>query len=50
MENGNGKNIRIWRDNWVPRGDMKSSANPRNSRWRKVDQLINQEEHLWKED
>jgi hypothetical protein len=46
---GNGKNIRIWRDNGIPRGDMKVSANLTHSRIRRVDQLINQDDHTWKE-
>jgi hypothetical protein len=47
---GNGKKIRIWRDNWVPRGDMKVTVNTTKSRIRRVEQLINHEEHTWKED
>jgi hypothetical protein len=47
---GNGKNVRIWRDSWIPRGDMKLTVNPTNSRVRRVAELINQEDHTWKED
>jgi hypothetical protein len=47
---GNGEKIRIWRDNWIPRGDMKAMANMTNSRVRRVANLINQEEHSWNED
>ena len=42
---GNGKKVRIWRDNWIPRGDMKISIHVNNSKLRKVDQLINQGDH-----
>jgi hypothetical protein len=42
--------VRIWRDNWIPRGDMKVTANMTNSRVRRVASLINQEDHSWKED
>jgi hypothetical protein len=44
-----GKKIRIWRDNWVPKGDMKVTSNVNNSRLRTVAQLINHEYHTWKE-
>jgi ribonuclease HI len=47
---GNGAKVRIWRDNWVPRGNMKISANVNNSRLRRVSQLINNHDHTWKED
>jgi hypothetical protein len=47
---GNGKNVRIWRDSWIPRGDMKLTVNPTNSRVRRVAELINQQDHTWKED
>jgi hypothetical protein len=47
---GNGRNIRIWRNNWLPRGDMKSTPNITNSRIRKVADLINQEDLSWKEE
>jgi hypothetical protein len=47
---GDGKKVRIWRDNWIPRGDMKASSNLTNSRVRRVADLINQENHTWKED
>jgi hypothetical protein len=46
---GNGRKIRIWRNNWVPRGDMKITNNVNNSMLRKVSQLINQDDHSWKE-
>jgi hypothetical protein len=47
---GNGKKVRIWRDNWIPRGDMKVTANLSNSRFRRVEKLINQENRSWKEE
>jgi hypothetical protein len=47
---GNGKKVRIWRDSWIPRGEMKATTNPSNSRVRRVADLINQEDHSWKED
>jgi hypothetical protein len=47
---GNGEQVRIWRDNWIPRGDMKITANLTKSRLRRVSDLINQEDHTWKED
>jgi hypothetical protein len=31
---GNGEKVRIWRDNWIPRGDMKVTTNMTNSRVR----------------
>jgi hypothetical protein len=46
---GNGKKVRIWRDDWIPRGDMKITRNMANSRVRRVADLINQEDHSWKE-
>jgi hypothetical protein len=46
---GNGKKVRIWRDNWIPRGDMKVAANLSNSRLGRVDNLINHEDKTWKE-
>jgi hypothetical protein len=47
---GNGAKVHIWRYNWVPRGNMKISANVNNSRVRRVSQLINHHDHTWKED
>jgi ribonuclease HI len=47
---GDGKKIRIWRDNWVPRGDMKVTNNVNNSRIRRVAELINHNSRTWKED
>jgi hypothetical protein len=47
---GNGQKVRIWRDSWIPRGDRKISSNPTNSRLRRVADLINQNDHTWKED
>ena len=47
---GKGKKVRICRDNWIPRGDMKVTANTTNSRVRRVADLIDQEEYSWKED
>jgi hypothetical protein len=47
---GNGRKVRIWRDNWIPRGEMKATENATNSRVRRVTNLINQEDHTWKED
>jgi hypothetical protein len=45
----NGQKIRIWQDNWAPRGYMKITNNVNNSSLRRVAQLINQEEHTWNE-
>jgi hypothetical protein len=39
---GNGKKIRIWRDNWIPRGELKITKNLKKSRLRRVSDLINQ--------
>jgi hypothetical protein len=47
---GNGKNVRIRHDSGIPRGDMKVTVNPTYSRVRQVAELINQEDHTWKED
>ena len=47
---GNGKKVWIWRDNWVPIGDMKITTNLTNSRLIRVSGLINQEDHSWKEE
>jgi hypothetical protein len=46
---GNVKKVRIWRDNWIPRGDMRVTANLTKSRVRRVDKFINQEERSWNE-
>jgi ribonuclease HI len=46
---GNGKKVRIWRDNWVPRGDIKITNNVNNSMVSKVEHLINQDDHSWNE-
>ena len=46
----NGNSVRIWRDNWIPRGNMKINMNPTRSRTRWVADLIDQESHAWKED
>jgi hypothetical protein len=47
---GNGRKIRIWRDNWIPRGKLKITRNPSKLRFRKVADLINQHDHTWKEE
>jgi hypothetical protein len=39
---GNGKKIRIWRDNWIPSGELKITKNLTKSRLRRVSDLINQ--------
>lgn len=46
----NGNSVRIWRDNWIPKGNMKINMNPTRSRTRWVADLIDQESHAWKED
>jgi ribonuclease HI len=45
-----GEKIRIWRDNWVPRGNLKIIGNMAGSRRRWVSELINQDTRTWKED
>jgi uncharacterized protein YfaT (DUF1175 family) len=45
----NGAKVCIWRDSWVPRGNMKITSNVNNSRLRSVSQLINHQDHTWKE-
>jgi hypothetical protein len=47
---GNGKKNRIWRDNWIPRGELKITKNLTKSRLRRVSYLINQNDHTWKEE
>jgi hypothetical protein len=46
----NGKNVRIWRDNWIPRGDFKITANVTKSRIRWVKDIIDHDKKEWKED
>jgi hypothetical protein len=46
----NGKKVTIWRDNWIAREDIKVTANLTNSRFRRVDMLINHEDRSSKED
>jgi hypothetical protein len=46
----NGTKVQIWRDNWIPRGNLKviGKANHRRSRW--VSDLIDQVTKTWKEE
>jgi hypothetical protein len=46
----NGKKIRLWRDNWIPRGYLKVSGNTSGSRLRWVADLIDHQTKEWKED
>jgi hypothetical protein len=46
---GNGKKVRIWRNNWIIGGDMKSTANLTKSGIKSVEKLISQEDQSWKE-
>jgi hypothetical protein len=46
----NRKKIRIWRDNWIPRGNLKVAGNSSDSRMRWVCDLINRETKQWKEE
>jgi hypothetical protein len=47
---GNGEKVRIWRDNWIPRGEFKITKNLSKSRLRKVKDIIDQDNTEWKED
>jgi hypothetical protein len=47
---GNGEKVRIWRDNWIPRGEFKITKNLSKSRLRKVKDIIDQDNREWKED
>jgi hypothetical protein len=44
-----GKKIRIWRDNWVPRGNLKVIGNASGTRRRWESELIDQDTKTWKE-
>jgi hypothetical protein len=46
----NGEKIRIWRDNWVPRGNLKVFGNASKSRLRWVSDFIDPSSKSWKED
>jgi hypothetical protein len=43
----NGKKTRIWRDNWIPRGQLKITRNTTKSRLGWVGDLIDQEPNDW---
>jgi hypothetical protein len=45
-----GSKIRIWRDNWIPKGNLRPSPRPRGPRYRWVSDLINQNTMQWKEE
>jgi hypothetical protein len=45
-----GERIRIWRDNWVPRGNLKIIGRTSKSRLRWVSDLVDQETKTWKEE
>jgi hypothetical protein len=45
-----GSKIKIWRDNWVPRGNMKIFGKADHSRWRWVSDLIDPTTKRWKEE
>jgi hypothetical protein len=45
-----GSKIRIWRDNWVPRGNLKASTKIGGGRYRWVSDLIDNSSMTWKED
>jgi hypothetical protein len=45
-----GSKIRIWRDNWLPRGNLKVMGNASGSRIRWVSELIDPSTKTWKED
>jgi hypothetical protein len=45
---GDGKNIRIWRDNWLPRNlALKAQPGKTNDRHRRVNQLVNESTGTW---
>nr|XP_051228987.1 uncharacterized protein LOC127346758 [Lolium perenne] len=46
---GDGTNIRIWRDNWIPRGNHKVIGKASNQRLKWVSDLINQTTKTWDE-
>jgi hypothetical protein len=45
-----GERIRIWRDNWVPRGNLKVIGKTSKSRLRWVSDLVDQETKTWNEE
>jgi hypothetical protein len=45
-----GSSIRIWRDNWLPRGNLKSMGNASKRRIRWVSDLIDPSTKTWKEE
>jgi hypothetical protein len=45
-----GSKVQIWRDNWLPRGNLKVIGKSSNSRIRWVSDLIDPSTKLWKED
>jgi hypothetical protein len=45
-----GSKIRIWRDNWIPRGNLKASKKIGKGRQRWVSDLIDKNSMTWKED
>jgi hypothetical protein len=46
----NRSKIRIWRDNWIPRGNLKASNKIGKGRYRWVSDLIDTSTRTWKED
>jgi hypothetical protein len=45
-----GSRIRVWRDNWLPRGNMKPMGNASKLRIKWVSDLIEPSTKMWKED
>ena len=45
-----GLRIKIWRDNWIPRGNLKANTNAGGGRYRWVSDLIDPSTKQWKEE
>jgi hypothetical protein len=46
----NGTKVKIWRDNWIPRGSLKTMGKASRNRWKWVSDLIEPTTKMWNED
>jgi hypothetical protein len=45
-----GEKVKIWRDNWIPRGSLKPMGKASRNRWKWVSDLIEPTTKMWNED